>query len=213
MKTTNALTLLLLALLLVAPGAQAYYNPSTGRWLSRDPLHEKAFADSHARGARAAHGWDKHAYAFIQNQPVSTWDVLGLKTAAEYLWCADRPCCCWNARKSGDEVTALMERKYPGTGNTDDIMENAIKHCTWMCYVVSLWSCTIQDAQMLGWAHEAEFATNPKQHFMDLWNNEIGLHMGGRSLDDCFNKCKSVAAGGKGHPLIWMDKPGGGVLY
>jgi len=39
-----------------------YYNPSTGRWLSRDPIEE--------RGGR-------NLYGFVENNPVNRWDVLG----------------------------------------------------------------------------------------------------------------------------------------
>ena len=54
----------LLLWLACAPLAQAFYNPSTGRWLSRDPIAEK--------GGRNVH-------AFVGNSPVSNIDKLGLK--------------------------------------------------------------------------------------------------------------------------------------
>ena len=42
-----------------------YYNPSTGRWLSRDPIHEKG-------------GFN--LYAFVANNPVSEFDILGQRS-------------------------------------------------------------------------------------------------------------------------------------
>jgi len=57
--------LLLLAGLLIgfAPVAQAFYNPSTGRWLSRDPIEE--------RGGVNLHG-------FVRNRSVDFVDADGL---------------------------------------------------------------------------------------------------------------------------------------
>lgn len=40
-----------------------YYNPSTGRWLSRDPLGT---------------GGGPNEYGFIYNDPLNWWDILGL---------------------------------------------------------------------------------------------------------------------------------------
>jgi RHS repeat-associated protein len=43
-----------------------YYNPSTGRWLSRDPIAEKG---------------GLNLYGFVRNSPIGRFDVLGLQTA------------------------------------------------------------------------------------------------------------------------------------
>jgi len=40
-----------------------YYNPSTGRWLSRDPIAEKG---------------GPNLYGMVRNSPVNQWDLLGL---------------------------------------------------------------------------------------------------------------------------------------
>ncbi len=70
MKTTTprlALlhTLAVALLLLSTHVGQCYYNPSTGRWLSRDPIEEKG---------------GRNLYAFVGNQPVSRFDKLGLQS-------------------------------------------------------------------------------------------------------------------------------------
>jgi len=54
--------LALLAGLLLGQKAQAFYNPSTGRWLSRDPV-----------GERGGH----HLYALLGNSPCNKTDYLG----------------------------------------------------------------------------------------------------------------------------------------
>ena len=47
-----------------------YYNPSTGRWQSRDPMEEKGGAN---------------IYAFIGNQPINDYDLIGAITVGESL--------------------------------------------------------------------------------------------------------------------------------
>jgi hypothetical protein len=58
LKLTWAIVLLALAVL----PAHAFYNPTTGRWLSRDPIAE--------RGGR-------NLYGFAFNKPLSAYDILG----------------------------------------------------------------------------------------------------------------------------------------
>ncbi len=65
MSTKNIRTFLVLIPLLLFPqSSQAFYNPSTGRWLNRDPLRE--------RGGR-------NLYAFVNNTPTTRIDLFGLK--------------------------------------------------------------------------------------------------------------------------------------
>lgn len=45
-----------------------YYNPSTGRWLSRDPIEEEGGVN---------------LYAMVNNDPVNSWDYLGLKECCD----------------------------------------------------------------------------------------------------------------------------------
>src|ERR1700690_1063540 len=57
--TTAAPLLLLIAWLLIPQTAHCFYNPSTGRWLSRDPIEE---------------GGSKNLYCFAENRPVIAFD-------------------------------------------------------------------------------------------------------------------------------------------
>jgi hypothetical protein len=69
MKHTTNYTIRILALaslLLLPSTAQCFYNPSTGRWISRDPIGEKG-------------GFS--LYAFGQNDPQDQVDALGLVAA------------------------------------------------------------------------------------------------------------------------------------
>ena len=67
----------LLAWLALAPLAHAFYNPSSGRWFSRDPIDELGFN-------LLIHGEnpfnfdkEKNLYAFCQNDPISLFDGDG----------------------------------------------------------------------------------------------------------------------------------------
>lgn len=75
---------LLLGLLLARDG-QAFYNPSTGRWLSRDPVGEPAFLQQIAirvlPKSQVRVKLERHLplYTFVRNDPVGRMDVLGLE--------------------------------------------------------------------------------------------------------------------------------------
>ncbi len=56
--------------LFAAHEALAFYNPSTGRWLSRDPIGERG---------------DANLYNFVGNNSVDSLDALGLQKGAEQL--------------------------------------------------------------------------------------------------------------------------------
>lgn len=68
---------ILLLALSAAFSAEAFYNPSTGRWINRDPLGESAFETR--RGERAdTFGGGPNLYTYVGNEPVRGIDVLGL---------------------------------------------------------------------------------------------------------------------------------------
>lgn len=58
------LCLTVLAMLALPPAARAFYNPNTGRWLSRDPIGERGGVD---------------LFAAMGNEPVNLIDALGLE--------------------------------------------------------------------------------------------------------------------------------------
>jgi RHS repeat-associated protein len=55
-----------------------YYDPSTGRWLSRDPINEAGF--NAAKSQKLKFNWaeEKNPYAFVLNQPTISVDAFGL---------------------------------------------------------------------------------------------------------------------------------------
>jgi hypothetical protein len=73
MKTQLRTGLLTLAVGLgwfLPQSGQAFYNPSTGRWLSRDPVEEKAGVA---------------LYAFVRNNPTCSHDLLGRLELTSFL--------------------------------------------------------------------------------------------------------------------------------
>jgi hypothetical protein len=68
----------MLALLLVTQAAYAFYNPSNGTWLSRDPVREEGFRLS-VNQLPIAGRQPPNLYVFLGNEPVGRLDYLGLK--------------------------------------------------------------------------------------------------------------------------------------
>src|SRR5690242_18920527 len=66
-----------------------YYDPSTGRWLSRDPLTELAFSEATDKLPQELGVWAEPAtfeagdYVFLRNCPVSAVDLFGLASSCD----------------------------------------------------------------------------------------------------------------------------------
>jgi hypothetical protein len=90
MKTKNIHKLLVTALLvLLAPGAFAYYNPSTGRWLNRDPVEEPGFRSAvlNSSSLRRETAWQEVSpHRFAANNPVNKLDLWGLSCKDPCKW-------------------------------------------------------------------------------------------------------------------------------
>jgi RHS repeat-associated protein len=71
----------LLWTLLAAEDAFAFYNPSTGRWLSRDPAPDMALRNlDHAQSRSSL---ENNLYLFVRNVPLSFIDPFGLYSFGE----------------------------------------------------------------------------------------------------------------------------------
>jgi RHS repeat-associated protein len=81
MKTKHG-TLMGLLVALATAGcvspAQAFYDPSTQRWINRDPYREAGFEASRSQQSLLLVS-EPHRYLFVVNNPVSKVDWLGLK--------------------------------------------------------------------------------------------------------------------------------------
>jgi hypothetical protein len=131
-----------LSIILISPfPASAYYNPSTGRWLNRDPLTDEAFCKlpfcKQPRLARAALGQSSpfqlagnksssaalaiareaaNPHLFVGNAALSSIDILGLKP------CAD--CSASDIQRLG--VSMGMQHIYPS-------IEERREYGGWVC--------------------------------------------------------------------------------
>ena len=67
-----------IALLLVgANDVSAFYNPTTGKWLNRDPIEEEGAKLFRGNRTSALVG-GPNSYLFVESNPISHWDYLGL---------------------------------------------------------------------------------------------------------------------------------------
>jgi hypothetical protein len=102
MKWKQMTKLLLLACCLggFAPVVQAFYNPDTGRWLSRDPIEERG---------------GKNIYEFVANSPIGFYDKLGLQMGfsgfGEIDWRHSQP---WDLAAIANSLCPFKEIKALG---------------------------------------------------------------------------------------------------
>jgi len=64
--------------------ASAFYDPSVGRWINRDPISEKGFKTL-AERLSASSGREMNLHRFVENQPTGRIDSHGLK-----IWVCSR---------------------------------------------------------------------------------------------------------------------------
>ena len=121
MKTKSLKWMLLTILgLLIGLDAQAFYNPSSGRWLSRDPIDERGHLTSVGEKKNKIVVNNHNPYWFVKNNPVTLFDGDGrdfqsdqsiLTTLATMaFWCA-RP----------ESIDASKKYNWPGS--------DKLKHC------------------------------------------------------------------------------------
>jgi hypothetical protein len=111
---------LLAGLLMLSMGADrvlAFYNPNTGRWLSRDPIEEK--------GA-------KYLYGFVLNNPTGNWDPDGrIVTKSNGDPACEKACSDFAAGLSKDQLreggtcVCKLGRKCPCIWEAGFIQPNA----------------------------------------------------------------------------------------
>jgi hypothetical protein len=102
MKAKTCVILFAFTALFTANQASAYYSPSTGRWLSRDPMGEPGFETLRSASAVPRIGQivsaaslppgrlfvrdtvetkrEPNRYDFVANSPITTVDLFGLRT-------------------------------------------------------------------------------------------------------------------------------------
>ena len=218
MKTKNARTfLVLIPLLLFAQAAQAFYNPSTGRWLSRDPLTDKASLDSIIR--RAPPHMAKvlraealmPAYGFVRNSAISRIDgdgrsILGPILIGVGVCCAivvvDAAACVLHMHNIQDAATeaanAQMEALQPGYDRERDgpdhegTNSDALRHCIGACRANQNPGPCICSRLVRSQIQGREEGPG-LGHEMDRFNNAVGFGITG----DCVAGCVAALRNGR----------------
>lgn len=150
MKMKQIIMLMIFAcvMLMTAHEAQAFYNPSAGRWLSRDPLSEKGasilsrvsqpaisrralVADRRRLQSAGVTQRGNPDYAFCANAAVNVVDPLGLqpKTEAEAAGACSNPCAQYKNDELernegalfGGGVVCCGGKKYACTWSADEV--------------------------------------------------------------------------------------------
>jgi len=73
-----------IALLLASANhVSAFYNPSTGRWLSRDPVQDPSFLPQNVKVLPRTQPSKLNVlcYVFVQSDPINRYDLLGLSAS------------------------------------------------------------------------------------------------------------------------------------
>jgi RHS repeat-associated protein len=99
-----------------------YYNPSTGRWPSRDPIGERGGVN---------------LYTFVKNSPLSWVDILGRLSAIQFGALTDSGCGAFSvnwvlaldqpARADGVIVQEITF-EYRATGAFDQVIQESVKY-------------------------------------------------------------------------------------
>ena len=98
MKTMkNVIPLAVAVAFFAALNVQAYFDPSVGRWASRDPLGDASFFNSYSQDKDIGTVYQLSstalgpAYCFNANNPISEMDLLGLENARIVVTTEIRP--------------------------------------------------------------------------------------------------------------------------
>ena len=124
MKTKTLLAAATVALTLVFNNdtASAFYDASMGRWINRDPVREMGFEPSKSNSTAMQEG-GPNLYAFVDNNPLSNVDPLGLVV----IW----PFPGWNTPPGAacDAYNCSPTLKAICNGGGNDAWANCVRGC------------------------------------------------------------------------------------
>jgi hypothetical protein len=152
MKTVKSL-IVLLFMLLMAQIASAYYCPSTGRWLARDPISEPGFQTTQmaarmpastssrwlnrdplsepgfeaASGSKSNQNTGANAYLFVGNSPETIVDPYGLS-----VWSTIKGYCCKKAIDKGKDYISDKLKEWLTNQLGGESVDDAKKDCDYV---------------------------------------------------------------------------------
>ncbi len=167
-----------------------YYQPTTGRWLSPDPLTELAFGKVGLANVPKGRS-DSNPYRFVRNNPASHADMLGLlcikscpcgeEATAINAVGAIRAFRAWRLSEEAKDMTRRTGLRGGMNGPAD-----AFRHCYWSCRMAQELSTLL--AEIIGDIHERCRSGKPAENAMDLANNKSGRDFATRGAD-CYGLC------------------------
>ena len=194
-----------------------YYNASTGRWNSRDPLTDKAFLDCAIRGASIRKVKQLRAeslmpvYGFVRNNPISKIDADGRVPVVPILigvgvCCAiaavDAAACALHMNNIRNEATEAantqMEALYPNYDPDRDGPDHegtnadALRHCIGACRANQNPGACLCSAFVRNRIQHREDGPG-LGHEMDRFNNTVGFGITG----DCVAGCVAALRAGQ----------------
>jgi len=107
LKRKFASSLALWVLLSATHLASAFYDPSLGRWVNRDPIKELGHFALRYRHSVQIGIKEKNSYTFVKNSPIDRVDTLGLDDRG---WPLNGVVCntCVKPQDYGTEVYVLL---------------------------------------------------------------------------------------------------------
>jgi hypothetical protein len=180
-------SVLLLAVFSAPHVASAYYDPGVQRWISRDPISERA---------------GQNLYTFVKNMPTKRVDRSGLypypgSDTREKIDCL-RDCGWKKTRKAAalaKEALDETRKRFPNASGVDDYAD-AFRHCYWACLMAR--EVGAECAQRILEHHEAageRRGEGERSREMDLQNGEAGLNLSDEK-GDCGGLCQKALEDG-----------------
>ena len=180
-----------------------YYSPEQGRWLNRDPIGE------HAVFLRFSRGMSRRErkllflasllpeYLFVENDPISSRDVLGLFKTTE-------ACCMILATGNPSDLSHIASIADLASGLANDWYStrgerNAYRHCLGACMLTKEFGIDVASA--IENCHEvhgdsSEGGGGPQDTAADEHNNVIGNEIGQTPGSSCVADCDAAMDNG-----------------
>lgn len=202
----RTLLIALLTLAVFAPDAAAVYDPSTGRFIQRDPRANPHFESMRIGVASSEFGMPAAAtrigvgsvqtydsndeltnlYEYVRSSPLTRVDPMGLQSigAKEAACILFETAGGWAglnaAREAKNRALREARKRYPGRGLHNG-EGDAWRHCYWMCLMARNGWVGPDNARSIGRCHENAGDRNgqpPGERDMDLHNNDVGISIG-----------------------------------
>ena len=174
---------------LVLYESRAYY-PTTGRWLSRDPIGESG---------------GLNICSFLGGDPIRRIDPWGLDysggTGADFqeklaCLCKCGKGACEKAASLASHALSETRKRFPGSSAHND-KADAWRHCYWSCEMAR--QLGVASAKCVGDVHESANERRgqpPVERAMDKHNNSVGRDLAAAN-GDCADLCAEALADGK----------------